>query len=139
MNIQDPDWGDFEVARPVPINENPWGDFALLEGTHMGNLINVVPGPAFANATRGHATPLMNAIGRPPKRCLQMLGSGYQRCRVKECAMRTDRCVPGPRTPLCFVPDTHTSESPDIGGLEATIIRLWVEGVYVIVVGPDEF
>jgi hypothetical protein len=140
MLIVDDDWGCVEVARPVPIDDDPWGDFAPLRETRIWELINTVPGEAFADATRGFATPLMGAIGRPPLQNLRKLGQGYQKCINGDlCAMRTDKCVPGPSTPLCFVPDADHAERAEIAHIAAVVIRLWVEGVYFVVVGPGEF
>jgi hypothetical protein len=142
MTIIDPEWGEVEVARPVPIDGNPWGDFAVLSETAVWELVNVVPGAAFADATRGYATPLMKVIGRPPEFCLRKLSrwQGYTRCSSSHCAMRTDKCVPGPETPLCFVPDADDAEKVEgVSEAAAVVIRLWVDGVYFIVVGPGEF
>lgn len=140
MVIIDDAWGEVEIARPVPIDGDPWGDFAPLRGTRIWELINTVPGEAFADATRGHATPLMKVIGRPPVRNLQKLGQGYQKCINGDvCILRTDKCIPGDSTPVCFVPDAGLAERADVANIAAVVIRLWVEGVYFVVVGPGEF
>jgi len=138
FSLDSQEWGQILVLRPIPINGDIWGDFTVLKGTPIGNLIPVVSGEAYSNAMHGYVTPLMNEIGPDPHGLLKQIPKEYRTCQMSQSCIMYDikTCYPCPKLPACYVPSKVHSDDQEV---VAVVILAWVEGRYVILVEGEEF
>lgn len=83
----------------------------------------------------GWTKPLVSALGPAPKGLLVALPPVTRQCSMKgDCPFyRAPDCVStSAKMPWCFVP--AGVEGPEVKTLAAECIRLWREGVYIVVV-----
>lgn len=123
-------WGDVLVSRATPSGDDFWGLLRPLAGTDWESLIPVIPVNVFDDAVHGHLTPLLNLIGRPPERLLQLAPAGICEKRGR-CTLYTSDCVPGNQTPLCYLPPL---QDPEVQEAARVVVQAWRKGYYVIVV-----
>ena len=131
-------WGDVQVVRVLPGEDDIWGAFSPLRGTPWGDLLPVVTGESLSHALHGMTTPLMKEIGRPPEILLRRIPKAYRRCAMWEgcISFREAHCQPCLRLPDCYEPP----EVPPEAVLLASFVAVsWKEGVYVVLVEGDEF
>jgi hypothetical protein len=131
------EWGTRRVLRPLPSVGDPWGILAPLRETPLRPLIPEVSGEAMSHALHGHVTPLMREIGPDPSALLRRAARIYPECAErKQCIAKSDRCVPSPKLPECFMPEGCT---PELAEIIVRVLLSWKEGRYVVVVVGDEF
>lgn len=132
--LPDPVWGFPTIARVLPRDGNPWGLLAFLEGTPWDPLFPRVPEGVLEWALRGHATPLINLLGPPPKALVKRLPVAATRCRNRDCCINAGpKCVPGPDVPPCWeTPDVEPPQS----FLVNHVVQLWKDGIVVVLPIP---
>jgi len=125
-----------KIARPVPINDDPWGILSPIKDTPWGKLIPVVDGESFSHAVHGYPLILMRVIGPPPYALMKKIPSNYRVCQQYEKCIIFDSkiCHPCPKVPECYQPPNV--EHPE---LIALVSKAWKEGRYVIIVIGEEF
>jgi hypothetical protein len=133
--LPDPSWGFPQVARVIPNDDHPWGALRFLVGTEWEPLFPRVHRDVLDQALRGHATPLMRVLGSPPKALVKRLPKADTLCAQRDrCINHKPLCVPGPKVPECWETSTFP---PEVASLVNYIIKLWKEGVVVIVALPE--
>ena len=140
FNIATKDWGDLPILRPVPVDGDSWGVFAILRGTWWEKSIPVVSGEALSNALHGHTKPLYDQIGPEPTHLMRRLINPCWLATEDRCSMVNDSCVPhrGKRsqTPDCYmIPE----EEAEVRLAASLIVQAWTTNRYVIVVEGQEF
>lgn len=124
------------LARVMPVNDDPWGLFAVLKGTPWEQLIATVSGASLSHAVRGYMRPILAELGPPPNGLIRKLPVGHKVCAHKDdCPIATVRCVPGPKLPECW----DSAGLSDLAKPAATAVALaWRDGFHVVVViGPE--
>jgi hypothetical protein len=84
------------------------------------------------HALHGWTKPLVTVLGPPPKGKLIQLPQAAKKCASEKTCPFYDKRTCGAslkKMPWCFVPDDTKA-----GSLAAEVIKLWREGVYVLVV-----
>lgn len=107
-------------------------DWAPFQGHPITALFATVSKETMDHALHGWTRPLVNQLGPAPNLLLRKLP--FHTCALRRrCSLYQARsCIPThPKMPLCFQPDGTDDET---GLLASEAIRLWREGVYVIVV-----
>lgn len=103
-----------------------------LQGSSFLGVVTVVSKETMDHALHGYTRPFVQQLGLAPSGCIRKLPTVYQQCGQREqCIFFDDtRCHPvSPKMPNCFEP--YGVVPRDLGH-EA--IRLWHEGVYIVVV-----
>jgi len=138
FTLSSEDWGDVKVMRPIPVEDDPWGDLAPLKGTPLGDLIPRVSGESFSHATHGFVTPLMREIGPDPSALVRLLPKPKNCASINKCIMADkEKCVPGPSMPDCYIiPGDYDSVTAFAALM---VLRAWKEGRYVVIVDGPEF
>jgi len=129
------DWGTILLLRPIPYNQDPWGDLAPLRNTAWGKQIPVINGQALSHALHGFLPPLMQVLGPHPHLLCRRVPFWCD-LRGRDCLLATDKCKPGAAMPHCYVP---SGVPPEAILPVATVAQAWAEGRYVIIVEGDEF
>ncbi len=109
-----------------------------LQGHPVGGLFTKTTKIVLDHALAGWSRPLVDALGIPPQGALRKLPEAQRQCvhRAK-CSLYIARdCVPAAaKMPWCFQPSGMADEK--IQQLVADAIRLWREGVYIVVVSEE--
>jgi hypothetical protein len=103
-----------------------------LQGHPFAALLTEVSHDTIEHAVMGYSRPFVKALGRSPLECLHKLPS-------RECVKRAGcplydekNCLSTAKAmPWCFEPE---GTAGDVRRLGAELVRLWREGVYVVVV-----
>ena len=109
-------------------------EWRALQGTDIGNLFPVVSDEVANHAIRGWSKPLIESLGLPPQGALRKIPHTQQVCTYRDRCPYYDshKCVPtSKKMPDCFQPGSVDESARSIA-YEA--IRLWREGVYIVVV-----
>lgn len=109
-----------------------------LQGVEITNLITSVTKTVMDDCLNGFSKPLFKALGLAPWATIIKLPVVAATCARKEGCVFYDRktCFPrAKKMPFCFEPNVSTNE--DTLRLGAELIRLWREGVYVVLVKED--
>ncbi len=127
-------WGPLNISRPLPVDNDPWGELAPLRGTSLGNLIPVIEGRVLSEALHGNPYPLVRAIGPSPRDLLKRVPKDFRDCQIaKKCLMYdAKKCHPSIGMPECFI-------SMKGGEILNFVLLTWAENGYVIIVGEGEF
>jgi hypothetical protein len=125
------------MLRAIPRPDEPWGVLAALRGSSWERMIREVEGEDYSNAMNGFATPMLRNIGRAPKDALRRLPILERQCKLRtshECAMASEKCVPGTgEVPFCYeAPGEHSR-------LASRVALAMDQGRYVIVLKSPEF
>lgn len=110
-------------------------EWAPLQGSPVAALLSVVTDETMNHAIRGWTQPLVTALGLPPAGSLRKLPAEQQQCEHRgHCPFyQAAHCSPtGKKMPNCFQPANLTVDLAR--SLAYETIRLWREGVYVVVV-----
>lgn len=132
-------WGEIQVARPLPLGDEYWGHLAPLRDTPWGDLIPVVSGMVLSHAAHGYAEPLMQVLGPPPEALLRMVPEPYRRCeQYKDCIMfKEEDCHPCKKMPDCYMPpglpSRHAQEAA------ALVALAWRDNRYIVISKGVEF
>lgn len=97
------------------------------------DVLTVVSGETMRHCLKGWSSPFVKALGLPPYGCLIKIPSDLARCHNREKCPFFDRtaCLPtAKKMPSCFEPESSEEERP----LLTELVRLWKEGVYVVLV-----
>ena len=136
----DPDWFHPTIARAVPKGDDDYGGLRVLEGTAWWDTFARVHPDLWDAAARGHAGPLMRALGSPPKGRAAKLPGDLSLCAQREaCVIRGPGCTlrgiggkaPPPR---CFEPD---GLSPEQREAARAIVQCWIGGIPVVVLTTE--
>ena len=126
------------MARPIPIEEDPWGLLAPIKDTPWGELITEVQGDALSHALYGRTGPLLSQIGPDPRSLLRMVPEPYRVCtQIKSCINASPtKCHPCADLPDCYDPPNLGQAAKD----EARVVALaWRDGYYVVIPVGEEF
>ena len=109
--------------------------WAPLQPTAFAPLIPVISDVIINHAIRGWTKPFVTALGLPPQGALRKIPPEHRQCEFRgRCPFYTAvNCIPtAKKLPNCFQPVNLGADNVRILAYEA--IRLWREGVYVVVV-----
>jgi hypothetical protein len=112
--------------------EEEWRE---LQGEWYAPLLTTTSSEVLDQALKGYTQPLVKALGLSPQNCLIKIPEPARKCGARENCLFFDRgrCFPtAKKMPWCFVPDGI--EGAERNRLAAEVIRLWREGVYVVLV-----
>jgi hypothetical protein len=125
--------GDLEVFFIYQYGDRWEEEWLPLQGAEMTSLLTVTTQEIMDHALRGWTSPLVKSLGIPPEGALRKLKNSI--CYRRELCpfYRKKTCVPThPKMPWCFDPeDVEDLEARKLG---SELIRMWREGVYVLVV-----
>jgi hypothetical protein len=111
--------------------EPPW---LVLQGMGVVEGVSSLPRAEMEQALIGWTRPLVDTLGPPPQGMLLKLPPSTRLCATREhCPFHQPKACGHslPKMPWCFVPD---GVEDDVRPLLAELIKLWREGVYVLVV-----
>lgn len=129
--LPDPGYGNPTIARIVPSDDHPWGHYRFLVGTPWESLFPRIPHDVLDQALRGHVRPLMQILGPPPKAFVKRLPLVERPCaQRKSCINAGDHCIPGPKLPDCWEPNTFHGEQATLMNY---VVRQWRDGTIIIV------
>jgi hypothetical protein len=106
-----------------------------LQGSSVCSLLTVVSQEVMDHCLYGWSSPLFKTLGLPPWGALKKLPEEATRCYQRKNCVFFDKktCFPvAKRLPWCYEPEI--SEDEKVRQLGNDIIKLWREGVYVIIV-----
>jgi hypothetical protein len=129
LKVQTREMGVVEVYL-LRSDEPEWE--ALAE-TAASDLVSRMPRSTLEHALHGWSRPFVDALGLPPEGAIRKLPSRHHLCALrKRCAAwHNALCRPtAKKMPICFEPD-------GLPNLAAEVVRLWREGVYVVVTQED--
>jgi hypothetical protein len=136
-DIDSKEWARILLLRPIPRNDDIWGDLAPLRDTPWGDVIYEITGEALSHALHGHVMPLMRQLGVPPSVLAKRIPPGYRRCDLhKNCILAQPVCEPGPELPACYVPPGVPIEARQA---VSVVALAWKEGRHVVVIEGPEF
>lgn len=105
-------------------------EWSFLDGTAVAKQLSYVTQEALDHALHGWSTPLVQALGPPPKGALIKLALSVDpTCAAhKICGTwRSELCyLKSKKIPLCFELVNHA-------GFANEVVRWWHEGIYVLV------
>ena len=109
-------------------------DWRPLQGTHIADLFTVLSKAAYDHVLRGYSRPFVDALGLEPKGVLHKLTPSHRCHNQVGCTFYEKKdCYPlGRNLPHCYQPSGLSSDEARSLGYEA--VRLWREGVYMVVV-----
>ena len=109
-----------------------------LQGNEIAALFTVVPKDTVEHALRGWTSPLVKALGLPPKGALLKVPERARVCTLRGRCPFYDKamCFPtAKKMPWCFEPEL--SDDPEARRLASEVIKYWREGVYVVLVQEE--
>lgn len=127
---------EIEVAVIIPRGGDSWGALSSIRGTPWASLVREVSGESLSHARHGYLEPFLREMGSEPRSLLKRLKSAACMSAVDgTCPIASASCVPGPKTPECYVPPSHADHHEVI--LE--LVLLCRDGVRIVVPVGDEF
>jgi len=111
------------------------GTWQPVQGSDVTSLMTTISKEVYDHALKGWTRPLITALGLAPSGALRKLPLGAARCAARTKCPFFDKkaCVPAsPKMPVCFEADVSPDEQKR--HLTSEIIKLWRDGVYVVVV-----
>jgi hypothetical protein len=133
LKLKTAELGDLELFLIYQYGDKWESDWLPLQGQVITGLLTVATQELMDHALRGWTSPLAKSLGVPPEGAIRKLPS--QLCyRRDPCPFHQKKtCIPThPKMPWCFEPETI--EDPNARSLAAELVRLWREGVYIVVV-----
>jgi hypothetical protein len=129
--------GDLDLYLIYQTGEHWEAEWKPLQGDPITELLTVVSLETMTHALKGLSRPLIQSLGIPPEGALRKLPNKkcYQRgpCPFYD----KKRCQPTAKSmPWCFEPDDI--EDVPARKLASSLIKMWREGVYVVVVQQEE-
>jgi hypothetical protein len=133
LKLKSQEMRDLELYLIYQYGDTWEKEWRPLQGQTVTSLISISTKEDVDHALKGWSWPLTSKLGIPPEGALRKLPSKgcYQRgpCPFYD----KKKCVPTSKAlPWCFEPDDI--EDLVVRKLAAELIRLWREGVYVVVV-----
>lgn len=129
LRVQTREMGTLEVYL-LRAGEAEWR--ALAE-TAVSDLVSRMPRSTLEHALQGWSRPFVDALGLPPEGAIRKLPKRHHECALRErcAAWHNASCRPtAKKMPFCFEPD-------GLPTLAAEVVRLWREGVYVVITQED--
>ena len=111
--------------------EVPWR--SLQTTSAIRDLLTSVSSETMDHGINGWTSPLVKKLGLPPYGCLLKFPKDLTPCQHRKKCPFFDRVVCLPtykKTPTCYEPESKDEERP----LLSELVRLWKEGVYVVLV-----
>lgn len=127
-------WGEFKIARILPIGEDRWGAYRSIYDTEWERLISSVSEEALELALLGFPRRLLDCGVREAKGCIKLLEIDPICSDIKTC--------PSAKSALCTLKAYGKKEFPDCftkNGLSETqrnLLSAWLDG-YSVVVSSD--
>lgn len=105
-----------------------------LRKTAFAGMFPTVTDEVMNQALQGWTNPLVGCLGLPPIGCLKKLPKEHRACDHRVgCPFYTPECVPTSATlPDCYHPENLPDDMTRTLAYEG--VRLWREGVYIVVV-----
>lgn len=125
--------GTLEVQAIYQMGDVWEAAWAPLQATGFAEVFSSVSDEVMNHAIRGYTKPFVEALGLPPQGALRKLPKEHRQCEQRlRCPSFTPGCVTtDPKMPDCFQP-SGVPEGARTLAYEA--VRLWREGVYIVVV-----
>lgn len=137
LKIKTHEMGELElylIYQYVDTWEEEWKP---LQGAAITSLLTVVSQEMMTHALKGLTIPFIKALGIPPVGALRKLPNPQCDKRVLCPFYRKKECVPVAKAmPSCFEP--AGIEDLDARRLAGDLVRMWREGVYIVVVVHPE-
>lgn len=135
LKIKTHEVGDLELYV-INQEEGSWEpEWKALQGHEVTNLLTTVSKETWDHALRGWTSPLVKTLGIRPEGALRKLPPESRECfDRKECPFYKRRNCGAtlPKMPTCFEPGGFEEDEPRV--LVANLVKLWREGVYILVV-----
>lgn len=134
LKIKTQEMGYIELQLIYQTGELWEPEWSALQGTDIGDMLPVVSDVVANHAIRGWTKPFVEALGLPPQGALRKIPSKQQVCAYRDRCPYYDphKCTPSSKKmPDCFQPDSVVEAART---LAYEVIRLWREGVYVVIV-----
>lgn len=136
LKVKTLELGDLELYLIYQHGDEWEDEWRPIQGNPLTELLTVVSKEIWDHALAGFTKPLVKALGIPPQGALRKLPES-------SCSQRThcpfyERKLCNARSKVirhCFEPDV--TDDPVARKLGSDLIRLWSEGVYVVVVNED--
>lgn len=131
--------------RHITLHDDAFGDVPVcvvsaeavlsLQDTKWFPYIKGVQSENMSHALHGFLTPLMQEIGPEARHVLKKMNRDHLLlCHEHStCMIATKDCIPGAKTPLCYLPPDETESM-----LVADIVQAWKRGCYVVYVIGEE-
>lgn len=139
LKIPTREMGDLDLYLIYQYGETWEPEWRPLQGTELAKLTTHISKETLDHALHGYTSPFVKALGLPPWGALRKVPTSHAVCaESKYCPSHNPRtCRPSdPKRPWCYQPGGF--EDPEVRKQASELIRLWGEGVYVIVVQEDE-
>ena len=133
LTLKTHEMGDVELYLIYQYGETWEDEWIPIQGDPLTTLLTIITQENWDNALKGWTAPLTKSLGLPPEGALRKLPTSL--CyRRKLCPFYQKKiCVPlHPKMPWCFEPESIAEVNARCLGSE--LIKLWREGVYILVV-----
>jgi len=133
LTLKTMELGDLDLYLIYQYGEVWEEEWRPLQREHITTLLTVVSQDLMDHALRGWTSPLVKVLGIPPEGAIRKLTNPL--CyRLLVCPFYDKKsCAPtSPKMPWCFEPAFIEEAEPR--QLAAELVRLWRQGVYVLVV-----
>ena len=133
LTIKTNELQDLPLYLIYQYGENWEEEWKPLQGAAITSLLTVVSQEDMTHALKGWTKPLFQALGLAPEFALRKLPS-FDCDKKKICPLHDKKnCTPrSKKMPWCFEPSGI--EDLDARSLAGDLIKLWREGVYIVVV-----
>lgn len=131
--------GDLELLLIYQYGTTWEKEWASLQGLPLASHFTIVSDETMNHALRGWTSPLVKALGLSPELTIRRLNPQESKCwkNVTCPFFNRKECLPShPKMPWCFEPSSI--EDLDARTLAAEAIKLWRQGVYILVVTHAE-
>lgn len=135
LKLSTREMGNVELQLIYQVGELWEPTWRPLQGSTFAAILPVVSDETMNHALRGWTKPLVSSLGLPPQGSLRKLPKEYQQCEHRNhCPFYAPHnCVPiAKKLQDCFQPENLAGD--DARTLAYDAIRLWREGVYIVVV-----
>ena len=135
LKIATQEMGSLDLLLIYQVGEDWEPEWAPLQGSTFAAILSVVSDVVMNHAIRGWTKPLITGLGLPPQGSLRKIPPEHWNCehRLKCPFYRKDTCEPTcKKLSDCFQPENLSGVEARTLAYEA--VRLWREGVYIVVV-----
>lgn len=137
LSLKTHEMGSLELYLIYQYGELWEEEWRPLQGEAITSLLTVVTQEMMDHALKGFTRPFVKSLGIPPEGALRKLPNGTCDKRIMCPFYRKKECTPLFKTmPMCFEPaGIEDLEARRLAGL---LVRMWREGVYLVVVVHPE-
>jgi hypothetical protein len=137
VKLKTHEMGDLELYLIYQYGELWEEEWRLLQGEAITSLLTVVSKEMMDYALKGLTRPFIKSLGIPPEGALRKLPNSICDKRIMCPFYRKKECIPlFKKMPMCFEPaGIKDLEARRLAGL---LVRMWREGVYLVVVVHPE-